>query len=497
LIAFCTTLQAQGGITKQTIEFPKVSFTWHEDNPEQKQQDDFVLKDGNENGKTIDFDFVPQTPNITDVSRQKTILFLWEDMAEHGIGQFNFTKNTLSAFFNEAALLPADKFAVAVFNRRKNAPLSLKHLTKGFESDKSQINVAIQNYRHSTETYKEFPNRSDMYTAIREGLDLFQSTEENVKAIVVFTAGYSMKNSGSDSEPQVLLKAQGLHIPVYVIEYYNRSGLASEPEGFAKSTYGLFQYYTKANEAKKGLTGIYTNMSERYYGHDYQISFSFEGKRDSKSHLFPLMVSGISQTPISFTFPPLTPQEWIQENIALVIGIAVLVIVLIILSIVLIRKKGAAQQAEIQRIEREQQAAAEAARKEAEKNKQDLIDYQEGEEQKKREAKFKEREQDLIRQMQTKNLYPRLVGNVGGKNINYTITKLETTIGRENDNDLVLPVMNVSAHHAKIIFNGENFEIYDCNSKNGVILNGYSTQQASLKHTDMFGLGEVILTFYL
>jgi len=111
--------------------------------------------------------------------------------------------------------------------------------------------------------------------------------------------------------------------------------------------------------------------------------------------------------------------------------------------------------------------------------------------------KEEEHRNGLIRQMQIRNLYPRLVGNVNGKEINYTINKHEISIGWANDNDFVLPFDTVSSHHAKIVFNGENFEIFDLESTNHVIVNGKIVTQKSLKNTDMIGLGEVILTIFI
>ncbi|MDR0834570.1 MAG: FHA domain-containing protein [Candidatus Symbiothrix sp.] len=499
LISLCASLQARGGI-KQPAVFVNdtVSFTWHEDNPEQKQKADFVLKD--ESDKPVNFDFACQSPNVADVEKQKTILFLWEDMAQHGTGQFNFTKNALSGFFNEVSI-SADKFAVAAFNRRKNEPLSLKQLTGGFVSDKSQILSAIQQYKRSTETYREFPNRSDMYTAIREGLELLQSGEENVKAIVVFTAGYSMKNSGSDSEPQVLLKAQNVHIPVYVIEYITKSGLASEPENFAKSTYGLFQYYTAADQAKNGLKDIYATMTKRYLGQDYKINFPFKAKPDGKTHSFGLTVSGVSQDPVSITAPAFSLWVWIQDNPVLAIGIGVLILLLIMLAIIWIiksrKKREAAQQSEIERIEKEQQAVAAAARDEAAKNKQDLLAYQQGEERKKQEAQEQAEAERLTLQMQTKNLYPRLQCKVGNETFSHNVNAITTTIGRKEDNDLILSNGTVSSHHAKITFTGSGFEIFDMKSTNKVIVNGQFVEHATLKNADIIGLGETVITFYL
>ena len=194
--------------------FPKVSFIYHSYNPELFNDSNFwYLKEA---GTKRDFN-VKHLP-IGNSSEPQTTLILWEDMAHNGNEQYRFTQKVIVGFFNNADIPEKDKFSVSVFNRRKNEKSALTNITNGFTNDKSQIITAVNNRKHSTEYYTEFPNRSDMYTAIREGLEQL-APFKGVKSIIVFTSGYSMKNSGSDSESQVLLKAQQLHIPVYIFQY--------------------------------------------------------------------------------------------------------------------------------------------------------------------------------------------------------------------------------------------------------------------------------------
>ena len=189
---------------------PKISFIYHSYNPDVLSETSFwYLKEAGSN-KKFHVDKLPAAIN----SLPQTTFILWEDMAHNDYGQFDFTKKVLSCFFNHADIPASDKFAISAFNRRKNTSSALINLTNGFTNNKSQIESAIQRYKHSTERYPQYPNRSDMYSAIRESMDLLAPLKD-AKAIIVFTSGYSMKNSGSDSETQVLLKAQQLHILVY------------------------------------------------------------------------------------------------------------------------------------------------------------------------------------------------------------------------------------------------------------------------------------------
>ncbi len=465
--------------------YPEVSFTYHSFNPDILEKKDFWhLK---ESGVNREFN-VELLPAVND-SLPQTTLILWEDMAHNGIGQFDFTQKVLSEFFKNAYIPPFDKFAVSAFNRRKNNKTSLTDLTGGFTKDKSKIISAVQGYRHSAEHYPEFPNRSDMYTAIREGMDLLAPTK-GPKAIIVFTSGYSMKNSGSDSEAQVLLKAQQLHIPVYIFQYYLRSGVAPESEGFAKSTFGGFNSYKDVASAEAALTGLYPRISERYKGHDYKISFTSGAQRGTEASAIALSVCGV-EVQEQF-FPPVhTLGSWIAAHPWLTVLFSIIIISIIsgvILFIRRTRKSEAANRRELADLEQRRLQDKEAA----EQYRRNI----ETKAQQERETQEKQaHEEHLRRLMMLKNIFPRLKCSVGGQIISYEIDKPITSIGREQDNDLILSDDKVSRHHADIVFNGSGFEIIDKHSTNKVIVNGQFVDRTMLKSGDLIGLGEVVITF--
>ena len=467
-------------------DFPNVSFVYHSNNPDVLDKADFWhLK---ESGKNLEFD-IQLCQDQADKSPQ-TILFLWEDMAHNGYGQFDFTKKVLTGFFNSNELSANDKFAISVFNRRKNTSSVLKDLTNGFTDDKERILSAINSYLHSTEHYSDFPNRSDLYGAVREGMGLLAS--EKTKAIIVFTSGYSMKNSGSDSEVQVLLKAQQLHIPVYIFQYYLKSGVASGTEGFAKSTFGGFDSYKDVPTAVTALRNLYPQISQRYQGHDYKVVFTSNAERGSEARTIALSVGG-AEIQEQLIPPQHTLWSWLSTYPLWGILIGAVLVALIIGAILFIRrtKKNASRnQQELQDLEQRRIKDKE----EAEQNRRAMENKARQESE---EKKRKEEEEKLHRLMVVKNLYPRLKCQVGSKSFTYEINRPETLIGREQDNDLILSNDKVSRHHAKIVFNGGAFEILDQNSTNKVIVNGGFVERTILKSGDIIGLGDVVLTFYL
>lgn len=475
----------QGGFNVEN--FPEVSFIYHSYNPDLLEEQNFwYLK---EDGGNRDFK-VEELP--AEINRlPQTTLILWEDMAHNGYGQFDFTQKVLTGFFDRADIPVSDQFAVSAFNRRKNTPSVLIHLTNGFTSDRSQIVAAIQSYKHSTEHYPEFPNRSDMYSAIREGMELLAPLKD-AKAIIVFTSGYPMKNSGSDSEAQVLLKAQQLHIPVYIFQYYYRSGIATNSEGFAKSTFGGFNSYMDVATAETALIDLYPQISKRYQGHDYKVYFTSGAKRGTEARMIALSVGGV-ETQEQLLPPPHTVGTWITAHPWWVVLFVVLLIVLITGIVLFVRKtkKNTAQNrqelADLEQRRVQDKEAAEQYQRDLEsRTRQDQEDRN-------RQAE----DEQLRRLMEVKNIYPRLKCRVGSNTFTYEINKPITLVGREQDNDLILSNDKVSRHHAEIVFNGSSFEIIDKHSTNKVIVNGQFVERAALKSGDIIGLGEVTLTFYV
>lgn len=66
----------------------------------------------------------------------------------------------------------------------------------------------------------------------------------------------------------------------------------------------------------------------------------------------------------------------------------------------------------------------------------------------------------------------------------HELNSLITRIGRNQDNDIVIDNVGVSGNHAEIIKNGDSYNIYDLNSKNGVFVNGERIADRELKFGD-------------
>jgi len=73
----------------------------------------------------------------------------------------------------------------------------------------------------------------------------------------------------------------------------------------------------------------------------------------------------------------------------------------------------------------------------------------------------------------------------------YTLEKPEITIGRLEDNDIVLEHGSVSGHHAILIKQGEDYLIKDRNSTNGTAVNGTKITEHLLRSGDIIHFGYI------
>ncbi len=82
-----------------------------------------------------------------------------------------------------------------------------------------------------------------------------------------------------------------------------------------------------------------------------------------------------------------------------------------------------------------------------------------------------------------------------GRIQNFSIMKDVITLGRGQDNDVVLPDHSVSRNHARLTKTKKGYQIADLGSFNGTKVNGKSVQSTLLKDNDEIKIGVIKLTF--
>jgi DNA-binding response OmpR family regulator len=74
--------------------------------------------------------------------------------------------------------------------------------------------------------------------------------------------------------------------------------------------------------------------------------------------------------------------------------------------------------------------------------------------------------------MAAKEMPLLILREADGSTQEWSLSRESVSLGREPDNDVVLPDRQVSRHHARIQRQDQHFVLYDCDSKNGTYLNG-------------------------
>ncbi|MBP5369241.1 MAG: FHA domain-containing protein [Bacteroidales bacterium] len=86
---------------------------------------------------------------------------------------------------------------------------------------------------------------------------------------------------------------------------------------------------------------------------------------------------------------------------------------------------------------------------------------------------------------------PKLICANDGENTSYDLNKLVMSIGRADDNDIVIPNRTVSSHHATLSFEGGVFYISDNDSTNGIFVNDIKITKSKVHNDDIIRIGAV------
>ncbi len=80
------------------------------------------------------------------------------------------------------------------------------------------------------------------------------------------------------------------------------------------------------------------------------------------------------------------------------------------------------------------------------------------------------------------------------KGFSFTVSDSEFKIGRRKDNDVALDDESISGHHAKIVIEDGKVFAVDCDSINGIEVNGKATKKAPLEKGDVLTVGMTQIT---
>ncbi len=496
---------AQDGVRKDEFmldSFPQVQFLWHEYNPIRLKSEDFALR---ENGVDVlcSVKSISVDKNVGNMPR--TVIVLWEDMANHGAGMADFSLSVLTSFFSSPNLIgEKDEFMVAAYNRHSiNNPI-LKEVTDGFESNQEQILRGIRSYNRSSSRFSELPQQTDVFPAVNAALDILKRRDgtNRAKAIVLITAGRPLSSSATNSPVAVRNLALQYHIPIFAIQYASSYGVSESIKDLAKSTYGNFiacsSVDTRTNKMNgfDALYSFYQSMPFNCHGQDYLVTYSSRSKRGGESVELALSVNGFDYV-LSFITPKHSVGSWIKSHVILfviLVLLVVFVIVFIIYIILKVRKKQQQSAQEMVRLREEYNNANQEAEQKIKAQDERFQQFKTAEEERRQSEEKKRLEALMLR----KNLNPRLQFMSNGAMQTFVIRQIETIIGRGGDCDAVISGFTVSRHHAKVCFTETGFYIEDLGSKNGTIVDGVPVQGPTLlKNHSLINMGAELINFYM
>jgi pSer/pThr/pTyr-binding forkhead associated (FHA) protein len=77
----------------------------------------------------------------------------------------------------------------------------------------------------------------------------------------------------------------------------------------------------------------------------------------------------------------------------------------------------------------------------------------------------------------------------------YALDRPILSIGRHDENDIVIDHMGVSGKHAQVTLEGHSVVLTDLKSTNGTCVNGQRVEHVALRPNDWISIGKHILTF--
>lgn len=368
-------------------------------------------------------------------------------------------------------------------------------------------------------------SQTALYYGCSKGLDrLMNEGEKAGKILVVMGDGKNESKVESYTEADVILKAAGESIPIFAIGYTRVDPVYLQSlEKMAESTGGNY-YYSPGDAALKEQYGILYRQILNIYLLHYFVNAAGDGAEHSI--IVQSDIGGVRKTVEGKVRVPVTGELLTEEGtiiegipnwaIYAAAGVAVLLLLLaVILAVSGSRRRMREEQKAIEQERRffHQQLEDEKKRREnIEKNIEEVkenISKQESIKNESIETKEQEQKHDPVDREKTVILRPGAeeisagrikmeikTGALAGKV--YFINREGASIGKSDDNTIVLPENTVSRQHAKIDYLRDSFYLVDLLSSNGTFLNGQRIKNGVIQNGDVFKIGRVegVFTFH-
>lgn len=502
--------------------YPTIEFSFNNKNPEEISSSKFVFSDFVDGGKAIIDSFeVNVIDDTTDYSSEnKCVIILLEknlylDRVEQVVTFHTALKESLSEFVNDGDLIKIVDFSL---RDRNNDNKILNNVTDNFTDDVSELYNELEKMKEEIvpNTYNT-KNSSELYGAIIEAIDQLNNIDTKFpKSVLVLSEERQNSRSSGTSSASVIEIAKEKNIILNTIKYnsvgfgqHNDQTLSSETYGerVVLSTSNGKKLFDegKKDEARTAIINILNNSVERASGINYEVSLKLNNEiKDGKERKVVVEINGSNEKAI-ITF--YSKGNWLiaffQTNLYIALACCLVLLIIIILIILKIRKnKRRKKLEENQRINRQKQIDNEQEG-EIQKQRKEIQDLKNKEEQAKKQAKFLkdeelrvQDEQKLLTQMKNQGQLPILKYLSEGDELEFTVDNPNLTVGRDaKTNRLCVPNNHISKNHFRIVFSEGKYTIIDNKSTNGIIVNGRKVERSVLKNGDIIQVANATFTF--
>lgn len=419
-------------------------------------------------------------------SGQNVAVLLAVDASRSMTGEpLDSLKSALMAF--TAQLRPGDQAGIIAFHD------DVEDISE-FTDDKDSLSARMGNIAAKG-------SRTELYYGISRGLDLINETENLLdrKYLIVFSDG---KDEGKAyTFEDCVNKAVEFDVPIYSVGFHTRVGdqYLRILERMSDKSKGEYNDAETTGDLETIYDLIFKHIQDRTV-----LCFTADHfQADGEEHTVGIKILHSGQTvESSFTFVspeeaslPVSEEESLGNLwVIVIIGLSAIFLV----AVVVIRSRK-------RKREEEEQLAKEKQRLEDEKKEKEKQAEKVAEEKKAAEKKGDKKDKG-VKKTHVSAPSPRHTvisgkmpdlqgivlqfdsGNLQGQTVSVAS---ETTIGRAEDNDIVIDDPTVSGHHCKIVVEDSRFTIVDLDSTNGTNVNGSKVSKMMITSGTALKLGAV------
>jgi hypothetical protein len=393
-----------------------------------------------ESGDSLEFsaDSIPITKN------EKAICLLIEPQLFSTKQKTEYLMNIINDI--ESTLSPGDKLNIIITTNKKKSPGCIEPISFEFTSN---VNGLSDYFHLNLPAYQNLKRSSIGKDAINESVDFIRMKWDLPSKKLLMILSNSIGDSTENlSEIRAVSNKYGIMIKLLKLlpdtgidNYFKES-----------SQLNLIELLDSAFSERIGTSKI-----------DKQIyELGFYTKQKGKINQFEIKYNQTKRRS-SYTLPA-NEKEFFQGNFTLIVIFAVLFLLIIFFIVILLYMK--------------RQMFNLAAKLKDSSNKSKENDSL--------NLSYSAHLKTNSSEMQTPSLSIEIYGN---KTI-YELKKSITSIGREEDNDIVIQDLTISGHHAEIVIENGEFLIQDNLSTNGTFVNEMKISKVMVKNGDIIKLGK-------